>query len=142
MLFYGDIAEAFFESYLELKESCEVDKRWRLHMHGEEKEHQGNGVTAIDAADYLRDRVDDQIAWYDRKSQANKRGFVVCQIIMLAAAAAVPVVAIFSGDLWSRVVVAVLGSATVVTAGIASLYQFRGHWVEYRTTAESLRSRA
>jgi hypothetical protein len=35
--------------------------------------------------------------------------------------------------------VAVLGSATAVTTGIVSLYQFREHWIEYRTTAESLK---
>jgi len=96
-------------------------------------------MTTMNTDDYLQSRVEDQIAWYDRKAQASKRGFIVCQIITLVASATVPVVVIFSGAVWSRVVVAVLGSATAVTAGIVSLYQFREHWIEYRTTAESLK---
>lgn len=93
----------------------------------------------MNADEYLQSRVEDQIAWYDRKAQASKRGFVVCQIITLAASATVPVVAIVSGAIWSRVVVAVLGSTIAVAAGIVALFQFREHWIEYRTTAESLK---
>jgi len=89
--------------------------------------------------EYLKDRVEGQITWYDRKSRLNKQGFIILQIITLVAAASVPVFSIFSGDLWARVIVAILGSATAVTTGIVSLYQFREHWIEYRTTAESLK---
>ena len=88
--------------------------------------------------EYIADRVEGQIAWYDRKASLNKRGFVILQIITLVASASIPVFSIFSGDTWARLLVAVLGSATAVTTGIVSLYQFREHWIEYRTTAESL----
>ncbi len=89
--------------------------------------------------EYIKDRVDDQIAWYDRKSGSNKKWFIIFQITTLVASASVPVFAIFSGDMWARVLVAMLGSATAITTGIVSLYQFREHWIEYRTTAESLK---
>ena len=89
--------------------------------------------------EYLKDRVEDQIAWYDHKSGSNKMWFVILQIVTLAASALVPVFSIFSSDMWARVTVAILGSATAVTTGIVSLYQFREHWIEYRTTAESLK---
>ena len=89
--------------------------------------------------EYLKGRVEDQIAWYDRKSGLNKKGFIVLQIMTLVASASVPVFSIFSGDMWARVLVAILGSATAVTTGIVSLYQFREHWIEYRSTAESLK---
>ena len=89
--------------------------------------------------EYIKDRVDDQIAWYDRKSGSNKKWFIIFQITTLVASASVPVFAIFSGDMWARVFVAILGSAAAITTGIVSLYQFREHWIEYRTTAESLK---
>lgn len=89
--------------------------------------------------DYLKNRVDDQINWYDGKSKVCKRGCTVCQIITLVAAATIPVVAVISGSLSSRVVVAILGSLTAIATGIVSIYQFREHWIEYRTTAESLK---
>ena len=88
---------------------------------------------------YIADRVDNQIAWYSRKSNLNKKGFIVFQIMTFVASASVPVFAMFSGDIWARVTVAILGSATAITTGIVSLYQFREHWIEYRTTAESLK---
>lgn len=89
--------------------------------------------------EYLKERVEDQIAWYDRKSRLNKQGFISLQIITLVLAASVPVFSMLSGDLWVRVIVAIFGSATAVTTGTVSLYQFREHWIEYRTTAESLK---
>ena len=58
--------------------------------------------------EYIKDRVDDQIAWYDRKSGSNKKWFIIFQITTLVASASVPVFAIFSGDMWARVFVAIL----------------------------------
>ena len=89
--------------------------------------------------EYLKDRVEDQIIWYNRKSGSNKRWFIILQIATLVASSSVPVFAIFSNDMWARVTVAILGSTTAISTGIVSLYQFREHWIEYRTTAESLR---
>lgn len=89
--------------------------------------------------EYLKDWVDDQIAWYDRKSVSNKKWFIILQVTTLVAAASVPVFVIFSGDMWARVIVAALGSATAITIGVVFIYQFREHWIEYRTTAESLK---
>ncbi len=89
--------------------------------------------------EYLKDRVEDQIEFYERKSGINKKWFMGFQIIMLVASASVPVLSIFTSEMWARVVVAILGSATAITTGIVSLYQFRKHWIEYRTTAESLK---
>ena len=74
--------------------------------------------------EYLKDRVDDQIVWHARKSGSNKMWFIILQIATLVASASVPVFAIFFGDMWARVTVAVLGSATAITTGIVSLYQF------------------
>ena len=89
--------------------------------------------------EYLKDRVEDQIVWYDRKSGSNKMWFIILQIVTLVASASVPVFAIFSSNMWARITVAILGSATAISTGIVSLYQFREHWIEYRTTAESLK---
>jgi len=103
-----------------------------------QQESAGKGQT-MTPEEYLKDRVEDQISWYSRKSGINKKGFIILQIITLIASASVPVFSIFSNNMWARVLVAVLGSATAVTTGIVSLYQFREHWIDYRTTAESLK---
>ena len=89
--------------------------------------------------EYIKDRVEDQIVWYDRKSGLNKMWFIILQIATLVASASVPVFTIFSTEMCARLTVAILGSVTAIFTGIVSLYQFREHWIEYRTTAESLK---
>ena len=39
---------------------------------------------------YLTDRVDDQIDWYDKKSSWNQRMFKQLQILQIVAAASIP----------------------------------------------------
>ena len=96
-------------------------------------------LKTITPHDYMEERVDGQITWYDRKSSANKFWFFAFQIFTLVASASVAVFSIFSDSMWARVLVATLGAGAAITTGIVSLYQFREHWVEYRTTAESLK---
>ena len=92
--------------------------------------------------EYLKDRVENQIDWYDRKSLNNKKWFYLLQIIVLAMSAAVPVVSILSivfEDIWIRICIAILGAIVAISAGIISICQFRKNWIEYRATAESLK---
>ena len=99
----------------------------------------GEGRRRVTPDEYLKDRVEDQIEFYDRKSGINKKWFITLQIITLVASAFVPVFSIFTSLMWARVVVAVLGSATAITTGVVSLCKYREHWIDYRTTAESLK---
>ena len=92
--------------------------------------------------EYLKDRVENQIGWYDRKSLSNKKWFYLFQIIVLVMSAAVPVVSVLSvvfEDTWIRFCIAILGAIVTISAGIISLYQFRKNWIEYRSTAEALK---
>ena len=40
--------------------------------------------------DYLKDRLDNQIDWYDKKSQWNQKWFKRLQVFQLIAAAIIP----------------------------------------------------
>jgi hypothetical protein len=92
--------------------------------------------------EYIKQRVQDQIDWHDRKSQWNQRWFKRIQVVIIAAGALVP----FMTGLWSepslyqQLVVGGLGVIVVVASGILTLYRFQELWVDYRMTAESLRS--
>jgi hypothetical protein len=86
---------------------------------------------AMSSEEYIKERLDSQIGWYDRKSAINKKYFIIFQIITLVASASIPVFSIFSeGNSWARILIAILGSATAITTGIVSLYQFREHWID------------
>lgn len=92
--------------------------------------------------EYLKDRVEEQISWYDRKSVSSKKWFYFLQIIVLIMSAAVPVVSMLSivfEDIWIRICIAILGAIVIISTGIISICQFRKNWIEYRSTAESLK---
>lgn len=93
----------------------------------------------LSPSDYLQQRVDDQLAWYSKKSAQNKRWYYRLQFITLLSAVAVPVISLSSGDIKVRFVVALLGAVAALAAGLLSLYQFRDQWLDYRSTAESLK---
>jgi len=91
--------------------------------------------------EYLRDRVDDQIDWYDKKSQANQKLYKWLRVIEIISAASIPFVAGYMDDsiLWPKVIAGGLGLVVAIITAIVGLYNFQEHWVEYRTTCESLK---
>ncbi len=89
---------------------------------------------------FLKERLDDQISWYDRKSQFNQSCYKTLRVGEIIAAAAIPFLAGYISDKNPGVqfVVGFLGLFIAVIASVISLYQFQENWVEYRTTCESL----
>lgn len=88
---------------------------------------------------YIQERVNDQLAWYSKKSTFNKSWHFRLQLITLVAAALVPVISLSSSEWSVRVLVALTGSIAAIAAGMVTLYQFRERWVDYRSTAEQLK---
>jgi hypothetical protein len=96
--------------------------------------------TAMDQEEYLKNRVDDQIAWYDRKSASNQRWFYRLRMIEIVAAAAIPLLAGYAAiAVELRIIIGVLGAVVAVIAGVLALYQFQENWTAYRSTCESLK---
>jgi hypothetical protein len=81
-------------------------------------------------------RLDDQITWYDARSEQNQHWFRRLKVAQLVAAAAVPVVAGVSAEAW---IVGSLGAGIVVMEGLQQLFQFQQNWTSYRATCEALR---
>ncbi len=90
--------------------------------------------------EYLASRVDDQIKWYDNKSQKSQRWFKRLRGIEIVAAAAIPLIAGFAKEPFPvTLVIALLGAAIAIISAAISLNQFQENWREYRTTCESLK---
>ena len=90
--------------------------------------------------DYLNNRLDDQISWYDRKSIQNQKMFKRLQLVTIVTAACIP---FFTGYLSAeaiclKYVVGALGVLLVILTGINNVYKFQENWIAYRTTCESL----
>ncbi len=82
------------------------------------------------------DRLEDQAKYYGRSSATNKRWYTRLKIVQLVCAAAVPVVASVHAPVW---VTGGLGAVVVVVEGIQQLGQYQANWINYRSTAESLK---
>jgi len=95
---------------------------------------------AVNQDDYIKDRVDGQIEWYDRKSGANQRWFRWLRIVEIIAAGSIPLLVGYADSISEfKVVVGILGLLIAVIAGVLGLYQFQENWTGYRTTCEALK---
>jgi hypothetical protein len=90
---------------------------------------------------YIKERLEDQIAWYDNKSQWNQKWYKRLRIVELIAGASIPFLAAYITDttLILKLVVGCLGLVITIITGAVTLYKFQENWIEYRTTCETLR---
>jgi hypothetical protein len=91
----------------------------------------------MDEATYLKERVDDQASWYDRKCIKYKKQFYFLRTIEIIAAALIPFIAIFKYDIVIYVTSG-LGVAIVIVSGIMALKKYQENWLQYRLTRENL----
>jgi len=82
------------------------------------------------------ERLEDQINWYDRKSNQNHRVYKWLKIIEIVAAALVP---LFAGLHMPAPVTGSLGVLIAVLEGLLQLNQYHHNWIAYRSTCESLK---
>lgn len=83
-----------------------------------------------------RERLEDQIDWYDRKSRYNQSWFKRLKICQIVTAAAIPFVASISAPVW---VAGGGGALIVVLEGLQQLQQYQQNWTTYRATCERLK---
>ena len=95
---------------------------------------------ALTEDQYLSDRVDDQIHWYDQKSQSAQKTFKRLRGVEILVASSIPFLAGFSGIYDGvRFLTGLAGVVIVVLTGIISLNQYQENWFAYRTVCESLK---
>lgn len=95
-------------------------------------------VTKLPGADPIMERLEDQIAWYDRKSLASQRAFKRIKTVEIFAAAVIPFLAALKIS-FIGMVTAGLGVLITVLEGILHLNQYQQNWITYRSTCESLK---
>jgi hypothetical protein len=94
----------------------------------------------ISPEEYIEQRLNDQIVWYDRKSGTSQRWFKRLRFGEIVAAAIIPFLSGFAGNSFPiKIAIGALGIVVAVIASLLGLLQLQEHWIEYRATAESLR---
>ena len=92
---------------------------------------------------YLTDRYADQIGWYDRKAAENQRIYRWLQWSVVVLAAITPILIEFGasspfGEDFRHVPTLTSAIVAILTAGL-STFKYQEHWINYRTTCETLR---
>ncbi|MEO6757885.1 MAG: DUF4231 domain-containing protein [Saprospiraceae bacterium] len=90
--------------------------------------------------DYLRDRIDDQIGWYEMKSKRNKQWYHLSRTLTILGGALIPLCVGYSDSWnWLKYLAGALGVVIAITEGILGLKKFKDNWFTYRSAAEALR---
>ncbi len=94
----------------------------------------------MDQENYIADRLEKQIEWYDNKSQYNQRWYKSLRITEIVCAAIIPFLAGMSDSIaYGQVVIGALGMIIAICAGLSGLNKHQENWLTYRTTCETLR---
>ena len=93
----------------------------------------------MEEEEYLENRLDDQINWYDRKSIQNQKTYKMLQLILIVSAASIPFISGYVDKLvYLQYLLGAIGVLVAAITGLISLYKFQENWTSYRTTCESL----
>lgn len=95
----------------------------------------------MDEEAYIKERLDNQINWYNDKSKRSQNWFKTLRVIEILAAATIPFLAGYVTDTEPKLKIAigVLGVIIALVTGFISLNKFQEIWTEYRTTSETLK---
>jgi len=97
-------------------------------------------ICEMEEEEYIDTRLNDQITWYSRKSQTNQMWFKRLRLIEITLATVIPLLAGIGPAIpYYQLIIGVIGVVIAVSAGLSSLYKFHENWIEYRTTAETLK---
>ena len=88
------------------------------------------------AATAAQQRLEEQIAWYDRKSGHAQRWYKRLKVGQIVLAAAIPAAAAAGA---TSAALGVAGALIVVLEGLQQLQQYQQNWTAYRATCERLK---
>ena len=101
----------------------------------------------MDEKEYIEQRLEDQMVWYDHKSMWNQNWHKRLKVAEIGIAASIPfwvgaMELVGDASTWSDVfkgLVAILGVLIAVVSGVPGIYKFQENWMAYRTTCEMLK---
>jgi hypothetical protein len=79
-----------------------------------------------------------RIDWYDRKAAKNKLAYLIFQWIALVLSVSVPVLITTLENSWQLVTI-ILSILLAIATSALKTFGFQENWLNYRTTAESLK---
>lgn len=94
----------------------------------------------ISNAEYLQQRLEDQINWYSKKSSVCQTRYKALRIIEIVSAAIIPLLSGMGDKVpcgpW---IIGSLGVLIAIAAAAGSLFKYHENWIQYRATSEALK---
>jgi hypothetical protein len=95
--------------------------------------------------DFVKNRLDEQMGWYSKKSTFNKSRYRLFQVVIIIASAIIPLINLTASafEIWwqhaALIISAFLGSIITIISAILQMEKYFDNWILYRTTLESLK---
>lgn len=86
---------------------------------------------------YEKERYQKEIRWYDTRSRQNQWGYRATQIYSVAASVSIPV--LLNIDDFNLLIISIIAASVAGVQSLSSLVKFQENWLNYRTTAETVR---
>lgn len=89
---------------------------------------------------YIKERLDDQINWYDEKSAIQKKYYYRAKATSTIITASIPVLTGFILS-WHPMlyIISIIAAISLVIEGLMSMTKVHEKWLEYRSIVESLK---
>lgn len=88
--------------------------------------------------EYIKDRLDDQIQWYDNKSQHHQKWYKKLKILELGAGFLIPIFTTLKPSYFEAWISALSG-LILLSEGLIALYSHQSNWIDYRRTSKLLK---
>lgn len=89
----------------------------------------------MDIEKYMKERVDDQILWHDKKSNWNKWAYVILSVIAIVGSITASIIVHYC-----KILATVLSALVAISVGLNNFLKFQKKWMLYRATSELLKS--
>lgn len=92
------------------------------------------------SGEYITNRLDKQISWYESKSKIQKNCYYILKILIILCTSSIPVFSIALSS-WNYIAIltSLLAAIASISEGILSLIKFHDKWINYRQNAERLK---
>jgi hypothetical protein len=95
--------------------------------------------SSLPPEDYIAERVNESIAWYDKQATKHKKLYLRMQAVTVIGGALVPVLVNIDFPYIDYVTTAI-SLLVVLLVSLESVYHFREQWTNYRSTEQNLRN--
>lgn len=90
---------------------------------------------------YIKERIDNQFDWYDKKSTSYQKRYKVLKVIEILASVMIPFLSGYmdNGIEGIGILIGILGIVIAAIEGLLYVYNYQENWLKYRKAAEFLK---